>query len=95
MIVDYLDPIVKQGIDTLILGCTHYDLIGSIVSDIYPKLKIVSSSKCVIDNIKKGIVLDNNTIPDRQYYVSDDKEKFKQIVSSFMGDINIKEINED
>lgn len=95
MLVDYLEPLVKQSIDTLILGCTHYDLIENIVHDIYPNLTLVSSSKCVIENIKKGITLDNNTNPDRQYYVSADKEKFKAIVSNFMGDIDIKQIKQD
>jgi len=95
MIVDYLEPIVKQGIDTLILGCTHYDLIESIVKDIYPHLMLVSSSKCVIEDIVKGIKTDNNQTADRQYYVSADKEKFKQIVSSFMGNIDIKQTKED
>lgn len=95
MVIDYLDPIVNQGIDTLILGCTHYDLIESIVHDIYPNLMLVSSSKCVIENVKNGIVLDNNKHADRQYYVSADKDKFKNIVSSFMGDIQIKQIKED
>lgn len=95
MIIDYLDPIVEKRIDTLILGCTHYDLIESIVHDIYPGLMLVSSSKCVIDNVKNGIDLDNNEVPDRQYYVSADKDKFKKIVSTFMGDIEIKQIKED
>lgn len=94
MIIDYLDPIVNEDIDTLILGCTHYDLIESIVHDIYPDLKLVSSSKCVIDDIKDGIVLDNNPSADRQYFVSADKDKFKQIVSTFMGNIKIEQIKE-
>lgn len=95
MLIDYLEPIVNQDIDTLILGCTHYDLIGDIVSDLYPHLMLVSSSKCVIENVKNGISKDDNKEADRQYYVSADKEKFKQIVSSFMGNIDIKQIKED
>ena len=29
---DYLDPLVEQGVDTLILGCTHYPLLTGAVS---------------------------------------------------------------
>ncbi len=29
---DYLDPLVEAGIDTLILGCTHYPLLTGVIS---------------------------------------------------------------
>lgn len=92
MIKDYVDPLIRQGIDTLILGCTHYDLIMNICSDMYPDIKMVSSSRCVVEDIKNTLIIENNDEVDRQYYVSADKDKFKQIVSSFMKDIDIKQI---
>ncbi len=93
MIKDYVDPLIKLDIDTLILGCTHYDLIMDICKDMYPNIQILSSSQCVINDIKNNIEVDSNKKADRQYYVSADSNKFKQIVSSFMGDIEVKETN--
>ena len=29
---DYLDPLIDEGIDTLILGCTHYPLLTAVIS---------------------------------------------------------------
>ena len=29
---DYLDPLVEAGVDTLILGCTHYPLLTGVIS---------------------------------------------------------------
>ena len=29
---DYLDPLVEQGVDTLVLGCTHYPLLTGVIS---------------------------------------------------------------
>ena len=93
MIKDYVDPLIKKDIDTLILGCTHYDLIMDICRDMYPNIQILSSSQCVIEDVKKEIINNENKKADRQYYVSADSNKFKQIVSSFMGDIEVKEAN--
>jgi len=29
---EYLDPVTSAGVDTLILGCTHYPLLTGIIS---------------------------------------------------------------
>ena len=29
---EYLDPVADAGVDTLILGCTHYPLLTAVVS---------------------------------------------------------------
>ena len=29
---DYLDPLVEAGVDTLVLGCTHYPLLTGVIS---------------------------------------------------------------
>ena len=29
---DYLDPLTEAGVDTLILGCTHYPLLTGVIS---------------------------------------------------------------
>jgi glutamate racemase len=41
----YLEDMLKTGIDTLILGCTHYPLLQPVIEKIVgPKVKIVSSA---------------------------------------------------
>ena len=32
MIVRYLEPLVAEGIDTLVLGCTHYPLLSTAIA---------------------------------------------------------------
>ena len=29
---EYLDPVVEAGVDTLVLGCTHYPLLAGVIS---------------------------------------------------------------
>lgn len=88
---DYLSPLIENDIDTLILGCTHYDLLSNIISDMYPDLNIVSSSRCVVDVLKNQLdKTDCNTI-DRQYYVAGDSIKFTNVAKLFMPDIKINQ----
>lgn len=89
---DYLTPLIENGIDTLVLGCTHYDLLTEIIKDMYPELKIVSSSKCVIDVVKNEIEINDNKMNEQLYYVSSDAKKFKEIASMFMDDIDVRTI---
>lgn len=86
---DYLSPLIENDIDTLILGCTHYDLLSNIISDMYPNLNIVSSSRCIIDVLKNQLDKSENSIADRQYYVSGDSSKFINVANIFMPDISV------
>jgi glutamate racemase len=43
---DYLDPLKEIGIDTLILGCTHYPLLTGVISYVIgPDVTLVSSAE--------------------------------------------------
>jgi glutamate racemase len=43
---DYLDPLVSEGIDTLILGCTHYPLLTGVISYVMgDQVTLVSSAE--------------------------------------------------
>jgi len=43
---DYLDPLVSEGVDTLILGCTHYPLLTGVISYVMgDQVTLVSSAE--------------------------------------------------
>ena len=46
----YLDPLIAEGIDTLVLGCTHYPLLAPLIAEIVgPNVQLVDSAKnCAI-----------------------------------------------
>ena len=89
---DYLSPLIENDIDTLILGCTHYDLISPIVVDMYPNLNVVSSSRCIVDEIQNKIELNKNQNSEQLYFVSSDRKRFNQIASMIMKNVEAKEI---
>lgn len=43
---DYLDPIVAAGVDTLVLGCTHYPVLTALIQDVVGQdVTLVSSAE--------------------------------------------------
>ena len=46
MILRYLTPLLRQGIDTLVLGCTHYPLLAPAIQHLVgPDIRLVDSAK--------------------------------------------------
>ena len=92
---DYIDPLYEKGIDTLILGCTHYDILMDLTSEIYPDLKLVSSSRPVVFDLKE--YLEKNDLREkekeavREYYTTSDPEEFAKIAQLLIKDIEIKQ----
>lgn len=43
---DYLDPLKRTGIDTLVLGCTHFPLLAASIQQVVgPKVRLISSAE--------------------------------------------------
>jgi glutamate racemase len=54
---DYLDPLVATGVDTLILGCTHYPLLTGVISFVVgDEVTLVSSAEECAKDVFKMLV---------------------------------------
>jgi glutamate racemase len=43
---DYLDPLKRSGIDTLVLGCTHFPLLAPAIQQVMgPSVRLISSAE--------------------------------------------------
>lgn len=91
ILAKYLAPLKEQGIDTLVLGCTHYPLLTDIISDIMPEVSIVSSSLCAVNELKKSLKaqkLERDVQGgERKYFVSGDADSFENLAKVFMGNL--------
>jgi len=86
----YLDNFKRHGIDTLILGCTHYPLIKNVIRQVIGKhVALVDSARTLVREIKnklKILNLENRGGSLRyEFYVSDEPEQFKKLGSFFLG----------
>ncbi len=88
----YLEPLVDAGIDTLVLGCTHYpilrDTIESVVGD---KVAIVDSAettaRCVRDIMERRAVPragSRGRPPLHHFLVTDAEDRFRRIAAEFL-----------
>lgn len=88
---EYLSSLKDKGIDTLILGCTHYPLLQNTISKVMGKdVKLVSSAreaaKAVLKVVKENdMERDKRLNPVYRYYTSDSVEKFAALGSIILG----------
>ena len=89
----YIEPLLEEGIDTLILGCTHYDVLMDILNDMYPQLKIVSSSRCVIDEVFNELNIKEDKEPERKYFTTDLDRRFDKVSKMIIKDIEYEKVD--
>lgn len=87
IIQEYLSPIRQENIDTILLGCTHYPLLKSLIrQEMGEKISIVDSASTCANQVLKLLADKQQLSPflegHHQYYVSDDPEKFHILAKS-------------
>jgi glutamate racemase len=87
---EYLDPLLRREVDTLVLGCTHYPLLKGIISKVMGKgVKLIDSAEETageVNRFLKGSALLRNTKRKafRRFYVSDVPDRFVQVGERFL-----------
>jgi glutamate racemase len=89
----YMDHFLKYfKIDTLVLGCTHYPLIRSNITRLYPHINIIDPSLEIVAHIQRYLTENNmlaqNSEFENIFYASDLSENFVNMINK------IFEINE-
>ncbi|MCX6720446.1 MAG: glutamate racemase [Candidatus Staskawiczbacteria bacterium] len=65
VIKKYIEPLKDKGIDTLILGCTHYPLLKDIIEKtIDSGIKVINPAESLAKEVK--IYLENNSVIDKK-----------------------------
>ena len=89
----YLSEFQTSGIDTLILGCTHYPLLRSLVAKLMgPEVRLINPAYETASALKTLLEQKElcNPIPPQlqndmyQFYVSDAADKFKHFANSIL-----------
>ena len=100
----YLSVLIDSGIDTLILGCTHYPLIRSTVGRVMgEKVALVNPAYETAIELKR-LLEKNKILQDKkpalgtnqyQFFVSDGAEKFQHFANTIFkyGILAVKQIN--
>lgn len=83
---EYLAPLISEGIDTLVLGCTHYPILKPVLSNILgPGIQLVDSAEAIVSLLREHISPTENEPGVNLFYVSDNENKFRQIAARILG----------
>jgi glutamate racemase len=86
---DYLKPLLQEKVDTILLGCTHYPSLKSMIEECVGKdiLVVDSATTCAQ---KVAEILHNHSLKrpqlepvSHQFFVSDNPEKFRSLSKYF------------
>ncbi|MGB8658256.1 MAG: glutamate racemase [Candidatus Zixiibacteriota bacterium] len=87
---EYLSPLVKKGVDTLVLGCTHYPLLKNVISKTMGgKVRLIDSADEVAKKVRDFLsqhqllrTTDGKAF--RMFYVSDVPDRFIEVGQRFL-----------
>ena len=92
IIAEYLQELKDAGVDTLILGCTHYPLLKKMIGDFMgDEVHLVDSGKvtaqaaaAALDDL--GLLNGKKTGGTARYFVSDTPDNFDELAHTFLGE---------
>jgi len=97
--VKYLDGIRNSGVDTLVLGCTHYPILRDVIQNVMGDVLLVDSGEAVASEVdallrKRSLCSTLRFAADRErelcddldhFYVTDAADRFSRVAELFLG----------
>jgi glutamate racemase len=88
----YLEPLITAGVDTLVLGCTHYPLLTGLISGVMgDEVTLVSSAEETAKDVfrtltAKGLLrAEERGEPQHRFLATGDPEPFARLGRRFLG----------
>ena len=87
---EYLRPLLDEGVDTLVLGCTHYPLLTGVISYVMGDyVTLVSSAEETAKDLYRTLVehnlLNDEGHPTYRFISTGDAQAFSQLARRFLG----------
>lgn len=89
----YLRPLLDAGVDTLVLGCTHYPLLKPVLQRVAgPDVTLVDSAEAVAEMVaaglrRRGLTATHEAV--HHFCVTDSGESFQKLASRILGDDDV------
>lgn len=87
----YLQPLKDAGVDTLVLGCTHYPLLTGVISYVMgDSVTLVSSAEETAKDVYRELVSHDltrsgSTAPEHHFIATGDAARFGELARRFLG----------
>lgn len=89
--LEYLTPMIEAGMDTLIMGCTHYPLLEGLLSEIIgPEIPLISSADETASEVEDilerlGWLRDEGSVGEFLFMTTGDVRKSTELGKMFLG----------
>lgn len=89
---DYLDPLKRSGVDVLVLGCTHFPLLSTAISQAMgPRVSIISSAEETAREVaeilgRRGALVSGTSPGSRHFATTGDPDEFARLGSRVFGE---------
>jgi glutamate racemase len=89
---EYLAPLKEAGVDTLVLGCTHYPLLKPLLARVMgPRVALIDSAeetaRAVAAELEaRGLAAPAGGAAEHRFVVSDDEPHFRKVGARFLGE---------
>lgn len=86
----YLAPMRESGVDTLILGCTHYPIISPTIASVMGRGVVLIDSgreaaRALADTLRSMDLLSVDACRENRYFITDTLENFSGVAEFFLG----------
>ena len=87
----YVMPLLTQGADTLVLGCTHYPFVAPVIRELAgPSVTIVDPAAAVAKELHRrltagGLLSPKNTAGTEQFWTSGSRKPVQAVIAQLWG----------
>jgi glutamate racemase len=99
----YLEPLMNAGIDTLVLGCTHYPLLSGLLQlELGSDVVLVSSAEETAKDVygelvSGGLLAPTEGTPSHRFVTTGDPARFQRLAEVFLGpevrDLGVEQVS--
>lgn len=96
VLIEYLTPLAEKGIDTLVLGCTHYPLFKAQIAEVFREefgreVVLVDSAESVAESLtelvaREGLSSAPGEMAGIRCFVTDSPTTFQRVGRHFWGE---------
>jgi glutamate racemase len=98
----YLEPLMDAGVDTVVLGCTHYPLLSGLLQlELGPDVVLVSSAEETAKDVygelvSRDLLASADGRPVHEFATTGDPEQFQRLAEVFLGpevrDLGVRQV---
>ena len=89
----YLSAFKNTGVDTIIMGCTHYPFLTETLKQHLPEVSFINVGKALSYRLRKDFELPQDGAPNRvSYFVSDEDTGFLDIARRYLDAVTAQDV---